>query len=181
MCADGDDKRNINKHKRAALNTKFCIGRNYETMCRGNHGGLPLHYPSHITHHPLPITHHASPITHNALPITHHPSSISPLLANLHKWQHLNIFGKAMGSFPWIDHPQPLQGKIFNGNRHGSRQSGDVFIFEFHTPVSPLRLPEKVEFRTGVCTPKIEFSLFLVQGSSDAIESKTFPGSSKPG
>ena len=107
--------------------------------------------------------------------------SVVPGVADVCKGDHLDLFGETIGRFPRIDDPQPLQFKVFNCRLHGSGRSGGVFILEFHPPVLSTRLPEKIEFRAGVGVPEIEIPIFLSQGSADAIQGKTFPGSAEPG
>lgn len=82
--------------------------------------------------------------------------SVVPYFADLRNGKHLDFFGESIGRLSRIDHPQPLQFKVFNSCLHGTGQSGGVFILEFHAPVSALRLPEKVQLRAGVGVPKIE-------------------------
>jgi hypothetical protein len=106
---------------------------------------------------------------------------VVPDFADVCKRDHLDLCGETIGPFSGIDDPQPLQFKVCNRRLHGSGQPGGIFILEFHSPVLSTRLPEKIEFRAGVGVPEIELPIFLSQGSADAIQSKTFPGSAEPG
>jgi len=90
-----------------------------------------------------------------------------PGVGDVGKGEHLDVFGERIGRFPGIDDPQPLQFKVFNCHVHGSGQSGGVFILEFHPPVLPTRLPEKIKFRAGVGVPEIEIPILLSQGSAN--------------